>query len=168
MSLVVTGLTDYSASTVSNTVTWHTVATFKATNINQIMDVAWNSGAEPFLAKMDVGDEGDSNYLNQNPVVIDRIPGPDTSFTIDWGHQADTVGCMIVPNADYTSFSVQVGYRYLQPGTYHWNLVIVAIDGSDQLLSGTATINGPDQSKGTIEQNNPLSETTYVSFSDMA
>lgn len=174
MSLIVSNPINYSASTTSSTITWRTVATFSATNIGQLMDNAWSTGREPFAAVMDMGDEGAANLLNLNPTVINHIAeaggpnDPGYDFEIDWGHQADAVGCMIVPNADYTSFAVEVGYRYMVPGTYNWSLVIMADDGSNKTISGTANVTGRAPTQGGNTYIGPqLVDTTYVSLYDM-
>lgn len=170
LSLVVNNQNDFSQSTVANTVTWRTVATISATNLDDLMMASWITGQEPFAAVMDMGDEGAANTFNPNPHVSSSMDSLGmTGFEIDWGHEADTIDCMIVPNADYTAFDVEVGYRYLTPGTYNWNLVLMAVDGSNQIISGTATVTGPAQSQGGNRSPRPkVTDVTYVNLSDMS
>lgn len=154
-----------------STITFRTIGSFTADNVRELVDNSWNTGEAPFDAVVAINDGGASNLFNPHPTVLAQTDelGMTGKFTIDWGNKMDVIGAMLVPNADYTSFSVELAYRPLVPGDYNYAVVIMGADGSNATLTGTihATGNPPSSGGNTYRPQGPLVTQTDVDLATL-
>lgn len=154
------------------TATYRTIATFTADNLGALLDISDNTGEAPFDAVVAIDDGGTTNLFNPHPTVTAETDeyGMTGRFNIDWGNKMDVIGATLVPNADYTAFSVQLAYRPMVPGDFKYAVVIMGMDGSNATLTGTIHVTGLAQSGGgsTYRPNGPLlTQTTSVDLATL-